>query len=401
MAHFGILGMPQPADLIRVLELIPEQPHPQFESLVLRACEEMLVLMGSSDELLQALDDRYAMNPVMSNAINQLMDHILANEEFSDVSHSHGSEESDGLQADVEQQNIPLGEQIRAWNPALVTREFDEEPNARPFARMLSRLLERRDQGSSSSAAEQLTMQVTSVIRAIAEDADLRAQVFLIAESALGSCSDNLAEGFSNVLLAVNNHQMTQAVERGSVSEAQLHRWAGQQLRLSVLESAVNHFIAESLQRADLPRALRQTLTREPLETLVHAKVALRDRLDLPESTVSSMTFRSCSVLTQGKLDELARQVDESSADPATRNAFLLGNSTWRAGMKAAHPEAFAHLARERDEDPFYLELPPDDAVAEIEFAGMAREVEAKWARREDDLLLALAAANEKRPAPD
>ncbi|MGM9487751.1 NEL-type E3 ubiquitin ligase domain-containing protein [Ideonella sp. YS5] len=394
--------MPRPADLIRVLELIPQQPHPAFEALVLRACEEMLTLMGSSEELLQALDERYAGNPVLSHAIDQLMNHILAIEDFSGVSHSHGSEESDGLQDDVEQQQIPLGEQIRAWDASLETRDFDNEPNARPFARLLARLLERRDEGSSSSAAEQLTLQVASVIRAIAADADLRAQVFQLAESALGSCTDNLSEGFSNILLAVNNHQMFQAVESGSVGEVQLHHWAGQQLRLSLLESAVNRFIADSLQRPDLSRAQKENLKKEPLETMVHAKVALRERLDLPESTVSSMTFRTCSVLTQGDLEGLARQVVESSADPATRNAFLLGNATWRAGMRAAHPQAFADLARERDEDPFHdLDLPsPNDEVAQIEYAGLAREVEAKWARREDELLLALAAANEKRPAP-
>ena len=396
LAHFGIRGMPQPADLIRVLETISEQPNSELEALVLQACEEMLVRMGSSEELLQALDERYARNPSMSRAINRLMDHVLALEEFSDVSHSQSSEETDGLEADVEQQAAPLSEAMRAWNPSLATPEFDDEPNARPFARMLSRLIERRDQGASSSAAEQLAMQVSAVLRAIGLDAELRAQVFQIAETALGSCTDNLAEGFSNVVLAVNNHQMRQAVESGGVDEVQLHRWAGQQLRLSLLESAVNHFIADSLRRPDLPRSQRETLTREPLETMVHAKVALRERLDLPESTVSSMNFRTCSVLSQDNLDALARQVGESSADPATRHAFLLANATWRAGMKAMHRQDFADLARERDDDPFYDLDVPSTEEGQVEYAVMAREVEAKWARREDELLLALAAASEK-----
>jgi hypothetical protein len=400
MAQFGIQGMPQPADLVRVLELVRHQPNPEFEDRVLHACEEMLVLMGSSEELLEALDERYASHPVMSRVINQLMDHIVAIEDISDGSHSQGVEAADGLQADVEQQNAALGVEIRAWDPSLETSQFDEESNARPFARMLSRLLERRDEGSSSSAAEQLTLQVSSVIRAIAADAGLRAQVFVIAESALGSCTDNLAEGFSNVVLAVSNHQMAQAVERGSVGAVALHRWAGQQLRLSLLESAVNRFIADSLQRPELPRAQRESLRNEPLETMVHAKVALRENLGLPEGTVSTMRFRTCSVLTQANLDALATEVARSSSDPATRDAFLLGNATWRAGMTAAHPQAFADLARERDEDPFHdLDL-PSTLEEQIEYAGLAREVEAKWARREDELLLALAAGRDRPSAP-
>lgn len=214
------------------------------------------------------------------------------------------------------------------------------------------------------------------------------------------------------------------------MSEAQLHQWAGQQLRLSLLESAVNRFIADSLRSPDSPRAQSENLTttepldhsavndsiadgpqraglsrsqrnrlrREPLETMVHAKTALRERLGLPASTMSTMLFRGCSVLTPDNLDALAREVAESSADPATRNAFLLGNATWRAGMKAAHPEAFAALARERDEDPFHDLDVPSTPEGQIEYAVMARAVEAKWARREDELLLTLAAASEQRP---
>jgi hypothetical protein len=189
-------------------------------------------------------------------------------------------------------------------------------------------------------------------------------------------------------------------------------------LRLSLLESAVNRFIADSLRRLDLALLQRESLTgepldsdlplpqhdsrltREPLETMVHAKTALRVRLDLPESTVSTMTFLASSVLTDADLDTLAQEVRESSADPATRNAFLLGHATWRAGMEAAHPEAFAALARERDDDPFHDLDVPSTVEGQIEYAGLAREVEAKFARREDELLSALLAASEQRSGP-
>ncbi|MFD1837772.1 hypothetical protein [Paracidovorax cattleyae] len=51
--------------------------------------------------------------------------------------------------------------------------------------------------------------------------------MFLIAQTALGSCNDNVLEGFSKVLLAVRDHQMVDGIRSGRVDAAHFHRWAG------------------------------------------------------------------------------------------------------------------------------------------------------------------------------
>jgi hypothetical protein len=69
-----------------------------------------------------------------------------------------------------------------------------------------------------------------------------------MAENALGTCGDNVAEGFSNIVLAVNRHQMAKAVERGDVDGAGLDRETRQLFRLNVLEQEVHRLIAHKLE---------------------------------------------------------------------------------------------------------------------------------------------------------
>ena len=393
LAAFGIRGEPQAAHLFLLVDQVAQ--HPELELNILRAAGDLLVELDDMSELLDGFESRYPhADPVTERVIEQLMTQI---EVFGDIDSDQENDAIDGLEADLAQQNAPLGNEIQAWLRGTgthigSTHAFDDDENAPSFARMLSRLREENQEGTSATA-ERMATQVSSVIRAIAGDAGLRAQVFSIAETALGSCGDNLAEGFSNVLLAVRNHQMAQDVESGQVNAAQLNRWAGQQFRLSRLEDAVNRFITQQLQRPDLPAGQRNALTREPLETMVHAKVALRDRLDLPDSTVSAMRFRGCSVLGQKELHRLEQEV--AKADRATHDEFLLGNPTWRAGMKALHAPVFEQLGRDRDADPFFdLDVPPDtDLEGQVRYAELAREVEAKWKRLEDELLRRLGSA--------
>lgn len=128
----------------------------------------------------------------------------------------------------------------------------------------------------------------------------MREQVFLIAQTALGSCHDNVLEGFSKVLLAVRDHQMVDDIRAGRMGAPQFHRWAGQQLRLALLEKEVTWFIHRHLQRPDLEDSHRMNLEREPLEHLLRAKQALSPRLDLPEGTFFDVAGRSTSLLTPG-----------------------------------------------------------------------------------------------------
>lgn len=297
------------------------------------------------------------------------------------------------LALDLARQTQPLAREMAWWtgSTAAPGDRFDGEPHAPAFNRLLARLRETLSAEACSATAAERTGQVAAVIDAIHQSPALRGQVFLVAQTALGSCADNVLEGFSKILLAVRDHQMVDGIRSGRVDAAQFHRWADQQLRLTLLESEVHRFIERQLRRPDLEDRLRKRLTEEPLETMVHAKQSLRERLDLPEGTVSGTTGRGVSGLQQDQLATLEQAVLRQAHHPATRSDFLMGHSTWRAGMQALHPEEFRAHVQTRDADAFFDQDVPEDLEGQADYAARARAVEAHWRREEDRLLRRLA----------
>ncbi len=297
------------------------------------------------------------------------------------------------LALDLARQTQPLGREMAWWTggTAAPGDRFDDELHAPAFNRLLARLRETLSAEASSATAAERTGQVAAVIDAIHQSPALREQVFLVAQTALGSCADNVLEGFSKILLAVRDHQMVDGIRSGRVDAAQFHRWADQQLRLMLLESEVHRFIEQQLRRPDLEDRLRKRLTEEPLETMVHAKQSLRERLDLPEGTVSGTTGRGVSGLRQEQLAALEQAVLRQANHPATRSDFLMGHSTWRAGMQALHPEEFRAHVQARDADAFFDQDVPEDLEGQADYAARARAVEAHWRHEEDRLLRRLA----------
>ncbi|SFE25084.1 NEL-type E3 ubiquitin ligase domain-containing protein [Paracidovorax konjaci] len=405
-AEFGLHGAPRPEQVFRLLDILNDRPEQGPR--VLRVAADLLTILGAQPELRDGLEERWdrerSAHPATASAIQQLMDQLVTFER-NDVE-SDDEEEADvdeELSKELMRQTAPLSQEIARWmshDPrasAAVPDTFDEDPLAPAFARLLARLHEPGPEGPST-AVEQRAGQVASVIDAIARSSDLREQVFLIAQTALGSCRDNVLEGFSKILLAVRDHQMVDEIRAGRVDATQFHRWAGQQLRLSLLESEVTRFIHQELQRPDLQPWLRKHLTREPLETLVHAKEALRKRLDLPEGTVSGMTALQVSVLSPRHIAALEQAVRQQAGDLDTCSEFMMGHSTWRAGMQALHPAQFQALHALRDADPIYVEDIPEDLAGQADYAGRARLVEAHWRQQEDRLLRRLAGLD--TPAP-
>ncbi|GKT15535.1 hypothetical protein AVHY2522_08460 [Acidovorax sp. SUPP2522] len=416
-AELGIHGTPHSAQVFALLDML--EAHPERTQQVLRVSADLLVELGPLPELCDGLEARArdeALHPVMAEAIWQLQGLLVR---FEDEAVESEDEEEDNeheeLARDLQRQTMPLGWEIAQWlgqdHPdAAALSTFDDEPQAPAFARMLARLRDASQdgrEGSSSTATAQRAEQVAAVIDAVAGDPDLRAQVFLIAQTALGSCLDNVLEGFSKALLAVRNHQMVADIRSGRVDAAQFDQWAGQQFRLALLESEVTRFIHRELQRQDLGPWPKRQLTREPLETLMHAKQALRNRLDLPEGTVTGVQALQLSVLRQKDVNDLEKAVMQQARDPAAYGDFRMGHTTWREGMKALYSRAFAWLQHARDDDPFFDEDIPasTDLEGQVEYAIRARAVEARWQHEEDRLLRHLAGLDAPmhpmKPEPD
>jgi hypothetical protein len=399
------------------------------------------------------------------------------------------------VEEDLAAQRDPLGEQINKWmaaagQPPLDNAgAFDHEEGATAFARVLNR---RMDSAMGQPGAEKakVLQDGVNIIRAVAQDrpeaaqADgeeddvdlqpIRPRVFSMATATLGSCVDNVSEGFSNMVAMVANHQMACDVKAGRIDQPALAAWAGQQFRLDALEKEVHLFLKQAtaanhqeissvrdqlralmsttppmtdvintilkpdatvedfqhaqshvrtsrrqadelLARADispegkqsisnaiplLNRAIgllsqRKLLLHEPVETMLHAKVKLRDALELPETTSSTMKFTGVSMLDENSLRAIAQQVRAREADPNEMNAYLLSNTTWRAGMKQFHPDRFKELKAQFDDDPFWEmmsadvidpDVPDDVAIANVEKA--AEDLQKRMKTAEDNLLL-------------
>ncbi len=232
------------------------------------------------------------------------------------------------------------------------------------------------------------------VIHAVAEDPQLRAEVFELAVTALGSCGDNLAHGFSNIVLAVLNHQMMEDVKAGRIDQPGLESMIRALIRHDMLEAEVSRFIKARLEDSKVSRQMRQRLISEPLETMLHAKVALKAALELPESVPSEMTHERESALTLADIESIRANVRAKANNPVTLARWMLANGLWRTGMRYLHANEFDRIdsdfqkGREALLDRYSQPQDSADFAAQHAFASRALEIDAAQRAAEDGLLL-------------
>ncbi|AZU56173.1 type III effector protein [Ralstonia pseudosolanacearum] len=222
------------------------------------------------------------------------------------------------------------------------------------------------------------------------------------AETALGTCGDNVADGFANIVTMVDTHQLVDDVRSGKLDQPALEAWGRQRYRLDSLITEVNQWMASRRRQAGQHSIMTERrVAREPLETMLHAKVALKTVLDLPKNLPSSMRHRLASALKPDDLKRLAETVQAKEADPVELARYLLSNDAWRGAMKALHPAAFAALRKRfaPEKDALAKEIPPQPTDPEgLEFLdermAYAERTDAftqKCRAAEDTLLLSLA----------
>lgn len=478
-----------------------------------RAFNNFLTVIGDtslSHEIRSAASDRLNFHAFREGTISQVDTHRLRTFGAQHLAQAHSAgafSAASGMgragpnaayigsvEDDLAAQTAPLGQQINRWMaaaglpPLENASAFDHEEGATAFARLLDRRMDSAMQQPPAMSAKILQDGV-AVIRAVTkqhpqvgnnEDAGadedlqpLRPRVFTMASYALGSCVDNVSEGFSAIVATVANHEMAQDVKAGRISPAELEKWAGRQFRLGALEKEVHVFldratddnvrqllplrdrlstlirtepstteilnsilkpdptleelshaqgsIRRTRRQADellaspnvsaegkekirdaiplLDRTLtlltsRKLLLHERVETMLHAKVKLRDVLDLPQATSASMMFETTSMLDEASLRAIADAVRASEADPNEMNTYLLSNTTWRAGMKQFHADRFKQLQAQFADDPFWEmigthgdeDVPDAVAIGNIESA--AADLQKRMKTSEDKLLL-------------
>ncbi|QUP54014.1 type III effector protein [Ralstonia syzygii] len=320
-----------------------------------------------------------------------------------------------GTAEDVGRQRQPLGAELKGWLKLAGAKSlpdakaFDNEAYADAFARLLHR---RRPWSLLPFVArwDPVVVDGAKVIHAIAKDAALRKDVFAAADTALGSCGDNVAEGFSNIVTMVDSHQLVERVCAGEMDQPKLESWVRQRYRLDSLVTEVNRLVERSRNREGRDATMIDLqLAAEPVETLLHAKVALKKELDLPKNIPSRMQYRRVSALKKGDLGALAETVRTKEANPVDLARYLLSNDAWRTAMQALHSAAFTELQNRfaPEKNALAKEVPPQPTDAEelefleerIAYAERTQAFTKKVRAAEDTLLLSLAGRNALVPA--
>ncbi|CBJ38605.1 Putative type III effector protein, SspH1 family [Ralstonia solanacearum CMR15] len=309
---------------------------------------------------------------------------------------------------DVERLRRPLAAEITHWlklanaKPLPDPQAFDNELNANMFARLLER---RRPLSLFPYFArwDPVVVDGAKVIQAIAKDAKLRKNVFAAAHTALGSCGDNVNDGFSNIVTMVDTHQLVHDVRSGKLDQPAVEAWGRQRHRLDSLITEVNRWLANRRSQEGQPGTATEArlARREPMETMLHAKVALKETLDLPKHLPSSMRYRHASALKTDDLKRLAETVRAKENNPAEVARYLLSNDAWRGAMEALHPAAFAKLQKRfaPEKNALAKEMPPQPTDPEgleflderMDYAERTDAFKKKYRAAEDTLLLSLA----------
>jgi hypothetical protein len=292
------------------------------------------------------------------------------------------------LAEDVAKQKEPLGKELGRWVKRLDVKDFgdvhafDDEPGARSFARVLARMAPKGlplNRKTKSEAEE--------MIRAMGSDAEARAQIFSGAVEALGTCGDNVKLGWSRMVSGARNLKMAKDVQEKRVSREGLRQWAGQQFREQALDLEIHSAFAK---HPTLP---------DEVEVSLYVKMKLKEELNLPAETPSSMQYRK---QTQSLLRELkdfdratlVQAVRQKEADPAAMAHFLLNHEVWRTGMETLHADEFKRLNDKHDENPFY-EVPypsqgPEFAAEQTAYNEAGAAVYKQRMDAQDALLMSL-----------
>ncbi|GKT26978.1 NEL-type E3 ubiquitin ligase domain-containing protein [Acidovorax sp. SUPP3334] len=415
------LGIHGPLDRSQVFALVDLAVHrPDLEDRIRQATAALVAHQGAGRALADRLEPMWQQHcdshPAAARVIETALGPVGA---LAPAEPSPGSDPAnleadlDALQAeldedldegdvegDLDRLEEPLGHQIQTWlgsaggAVAAHFQAFDDEPQAKAFARLLERLHQEALPTFSPAAQHQLKEQVRTAAVMMARDADLCLSVFLVAQTALGDCRDNLLDGLSKVMLTVRSHQMALGVKMGRIDEAKANHLTGQRFRLSLLETATTRFISQQKERTDLPPWKKKWLETDSVETMVHAKAALKNSLSLPPDTAQDLTNLDYSVLGPGDIAALRAEVLAQAADPQAYRQFLLNDEPWRDSMQALHKASFEAINAVRDADPYYEQLPPSDSTSPAAFAHAeaGNQIYAAWQSAVDQQLEALAA---------
>ncbi|XLV72671.1 hypothetical protein ACKZDW_08600 [Ralstonia syzygii subsp. celebesensis] len=255
-----------------------------------------------------------------------------------------------GTAEDVGRQRQPLGAELKGWLKLAGAKSlpdakaFDNEAYADAFARLLHR---RRPWSLLPSLPAGIRLSSTGRRSSM----PLRKTL-----TCARTCSPRRTpywEAAATMWPKVDSHQLVEKVHSGEMDQPKLESWIRQRYRLDSLVTEVNRLVESSRNREGRDATMTDLqLAREPVETLLHAKVALKKELDLPKNIPSHMQYRRVSALKRaisGRWPKpCGRRKPILSTWPGTCSATTRGAPPCRRCTPLRSPSFRAVLPRKR-----------------------------------------------------
>jgi E3 ubiquitin-protein ligase SspH2 len=227
----------------------------------------------------------------------------------------------------------PIDQAVAEWYADLAQTSHTDwssiahEPHADNFSILLDRL-----RTTINFTLPEFKQEVIDWLARIHNDAELRKEIFLIAEEGLGSCEDRVSLAFNTM----KKRELELKTARGDYDNdlPALIAIARQQFRLDELEK--------------LAYQKSKTLTMvDEIEINLAYQVKLCDvlQLDLPSQ---QMRFFEVSGVTEHDLDIAQTQIQDNEAQNFT--AYLAEWSPWQAVLQRLAPAAYQQVAEQRSE---------------------------------------------------
>jgi hypothetical protein len=210
--------------------------------------------------------------------------------------------------------------------------DFETEPHASQFARLLRELTRTADFQNSATSREALGQRVAEVLDALARDPALRQPCFAVAHEGLGTCGDRVALAFSDIEAAARAPALAGRPDELLKLAQGLHRLAR----------------VDEIARADLS-ARRGGI--DEVEVVLAYRVKLAEPLGLPAQP-AHMLFECCANLDAAQLAQAERDVlDGERMEPDALVAFIARQPFWQASLQQQPTcaEAIGQLLERRE----------------------------------------------------
>lgn len=231
--------------------------------------------------------------------------------------------------------------------------ELEAAPDSGRFFTVLERLTQSRD---FQRTGVQLRQRVWRVVDSIAQDTDLREEVFTLAADLPETCGDAAADIFAELEIQVMVYEQTVAAGNEAEKNTGLLSLYARLFRRSAVNDLASRVIYNRISRRaamlsaqeplpaldgldDINDATLRRFTVDDIEVRLAFRLGLAKRLDFPEFT-QGMLYPKVAAVPPRMLDAAQTQV-QALDTPDNRLAWMIEQPSWRRYLTRTYPERF------------------------------------------------------------